>query len=160
VFQVRSGHSPVAPRTYTVEAGKSVSDFWSVISIGASQYDLFVHGPNGFARAFKGSIGLGGANLETTETYDETANAIGLSITNRSGHSVALSVLNVYSGNRTNQIVDAGASVTLGWPLAQSFGWYEFVITVDDDPGFETRIAGHLETGQSSFSDPLMGGLI
>jgi len=160
VFQVRAGHSPVAPRTYTVEAGKSLSDFWSVVSVGASEYDLSVYGASGFMRAFKGSIGLGGVNVETQTIYDAAGNAITLSITNRSASTIVLNILNAYSRSRTRQTVDAGKSVALKWLLAQTFGWYDFVITVDTDPLFEDRFAGHVETGQNSFSDPLMGGQV
>jgi phospholipase C len=160
VFQVRAGESPVAPRTYTVEGGKSLSDFWSVVSIGASEYDLSVYGPNGFLRAFKGSIGIGGASLETRATYSEIANAIQLAITNRSGFVVSVTVNDMYTGDRSSQLVANGGTLTLQSALAETFGWYDFVITVDNDPVFENRFAGHLENGQNSFSDPLMGGLI
>jgi phospholipase C len=160
VFQVRAGHSPVAPRTYTVEAGKSVSDAWAVVGAGASTYDLSIYGPNGFMRAFKGSIGLGGANLETQAAYDAAAHAITLTITNRSGHTVSVTISNAYSGDRSSQLLDAGQSLVLRWDVAPTYGWYEFVITVDHDPVFEQRFAGHVEDGHDSFSDPLMGGLI
>jgi phospholipase C len=33
------------------------------------------------------------------------------------------------------------------------------VITVDGDNSFEYRIAGHIENGKDSYSDPIMGGL-
>jgi phospholipase C len=34
------------------------------------------------------------------------------------------------------------------------------VITVAEDSGFEYTLAGHLENGGDSMSDPLMGGLL
>ena len=160
VFQVRAGHSPAAPRTYTVEGGKSLSDFWSVVSTGATGYDLSVYGPNGFLRAFKGTIGLGGASLETRATYDEISNAIQLAITNRSGHVVSVTVDNIYTHERNSQLVSNGGTLIVQRALAETFGWYDFVITVDSDPVFQNRFAGHLENGQNSFSDPLMGGLV
>jgi phospholipase C len=160
VFQVRLGHSANAPRTYTVGAGKTLSDSWGVISVGTSEFDLSVHGPNGFLRTFKGSVGQGGANVETRDTYDVAADAISLALTNRSDHPVALTIRNLYSGAVTHLSLTAGASATRQWPLSQWFGWYDLVITVDGEPQFENRLAGHLETGQSSFSDPLMGGLV
>jgi len=159
VFQVRAGGSPVAPRTYTVGAGHSLSDAWAVVSTGAATYDLSVHGPNGFMRGFKGSIGVGGANVETRVAYDEAANAITLTITNRSGDSVSITISNRYAGDRTSQRLNAAESLGLRWDVARTFGWYELVITVDDDGVFEQRFAGHLENGHDSFSDPLMGGL-
>jgi phospholipase C len=50
VFQVRSADAAQAPRTYTVESGKQLTDSWDF----TSGYDLSVHGPNGFFRRFKG----------------------------------------------------------------------------------------------------------
>jgi phospholipase C len=44
--------------------------------------------------------------------------------------------------------------------VTRSGGWYELVITVDGDSHFEYRFAGHLENGDDSISDPLMGGLV
>lgn len=35
-----------------------------------------------------------------------------------------------------------------------------FEMTVLEDDAFEYCLAGHLETGKDSFSDPLMGGLV
>jgi phospholipase C len=46
VFQVRSGNSADTVRAYTVERGKHLTGTWKF----ASQYDLSVYGPNGFAR--------------------------------------------------------------------------------------------------------------
>jgi phospholipase C len=33
-------------------------------------------------------------------------------------------------------------------------------ISVESDSHFEARFAGHMENGQDSISDPLMGGLV
>jgi phospholipase C len=33
-------------------------------------------------------------------------------------------------------------------------------VTVDVDPTFGYRLAGHVETGRDSFSDPALGGLV
>jgi phospholipase C len=57
-------------------------------------------------------------------------------------------------------VVDTNKSVTLRWVLTPTSEWYDFLITVQNEAGFENRFAGHLENGQNSFSDPLMGGLI
>jgi hypothetical protein len=37
------------------------------------------------------------------------------------------------------------------------YGWYDLVITVEGDPGFEYHFAGHVETGEDSISDPAIG---
>jgi phospholipase C len=46
------------------------------------------------------------------------------------------------------------------WSCSKLFGWYDVVVTVIEDPSFSYRLAGHVETGRDSFSDPAMGGII
>ena len=44
--------------------------------------------------------------------------------------------------------------------LDQFYGWYDLIVTVAEDPTFKYRLAGHVETGRDSFSDPAIGGLV
>jgi phospholipase C len=44
--------------------------------------------------------------------------------------------------------------------LSQFYGWYDLIITVAGDPNFNYRLAGHVETGADSISDPALGGLV
>jgi phospholipase C len=44
--------------------------------------------------------------------------------------------------------------------LNQFHGWYDLIVTVTGDPTFKYRLAGHVETGKDSFSDPALGGLV
>ena len=44
--------------------------------------------------------------------------------------------------------------------LNRFYGWYDLVVKVSEDPTFECRLAGHVETGDDSFSDPALGGLV
>ena len=44
--------------------------------------------------------------------------------------------------------------------LEQFHGWYDLIVTVAGDPSFKYRLAGHVETGHDSFSDPALGGLV
>jgi hypothetical protein len=39
-------------------------------------------------------------------------------------------------------------------------GWYDLIVTVAGDSTFKYRLAGHVETGKDSFSDPALGGLV
>jgi len=45
----------------------------------------------------------------------------------------------------------------LYWNLRSTGHWYDFVITCDSDSSFYRRVAGHVETGRASVSDPGMG---
>jgi len=46
------------------------------------------------------------------------------------------------------------------WSLGRFGGWYDLTITVAADEAFRCQLAGHVETGADSFSDPLMGTLV
>jgi phospholipase C len=161
VFQVRSGDPTVLPRTYTVEPHKSLSGSWTV----QLAYDLTVYGPNGWMRAFKGSVADGATLIGVQSSVDKgNFGAVTLKLTNRTqgGTSEAINaqVLDAYTGQRTPVTLKSNAESVEHFPLEQFFGWYDLVVTADGDPSFEVRLAGHVETGRDSFSDPAMGGLV
>ena len=37
--------------------------------------------------------------------------------------------------------------------------WYDFAVTIDGDAGFSRRVAGRIENGLPSVSDPAMGSV-
>jgi phospholipase C len=159
VFQVRSGNSQNGPWTYTVGPHDHVSDSWAFGANGQTDYDLSVYGPNGFLRAFKGSLADDGrANLKVKTKYEPNQGNIVLEIHNAGAAPASLQILDAYSKARTAQSLAAGRTVNLRFALDGSFGWYDLTIQVDSDPGFQQRFAGHLETGNDSVSDPGLGG--
>ncbi len=82
-FQVRSGNTPDGPWTYTVEAGKSLSNSWAVAPGNQGRYDLSVYGPNGFLRTFRGTASPEAqANLDIDCSYDTHDYKLVLEITN------------------------------------------------------------------------------
>ena len=146
VFQVRS---PVlAPRTYTVGAGKSLSDTWP-----GGAYDLAVHGPNGFYRHFRGTAV---SRLEVTASYGR--DALSLTITNRGARAASLTVTDAYAKQAAVVTVGAGESLLHTSALDEWHGWYDITVSAGND--FTYQYAGHLENGTDSISDPLMGGLV
>jgi phospholipase C len=54
-------------------------------------------------------------------------------------------------------VVQAGETVDIPWPLAASAHWYDFTLTSDHDKRWTRRLAGHVETGLPSTSDPAYG---
>jgi phospholipase C len=152
VFQVRSADAAQAPRTYTVEPGKRLSDSWDF----GSGYDLEVHGPNGFFRHFKGG---GGVRVDVVGRYDERGDLV-LEVTNRGEQRVNVAVANRYGGSVTALALKPGDARTERWSLTRTRGWYDLTLTVRGDTRFEVRYAGHVENGEDSISDPGMGGLV
>lgn len=51
-----------------------------------------------------------------------------------------------------------GATVSNTWTLAGSKGRHDLSLTLVDHPGWLRRLAGRLETGRDSVSDPAMFG--
>ena len=160
VFQVRSGNGTDMPRTYTVEPHKHLTDSWSVAAIGASKYDLSVYGPNGFYRAFKGNVSGHHANLDVRAFYDEESHSIALTISNRASQIARVGVFNRYTSKSTTLVLSPGESESKSWSLTRTRGWYDLAITVEEDAQFQYHFAGHLENGEDSISDPIMGGLV
>jgi phospholipase C len=157
VYHVRSGNTHNGPWTYTVQPGAEISDTWN-LAAAQSAYDLSVYGPNGFLRTFKGSTsGQGKAHLDVKSSYDDGP-GITLEIVNR-GTDCQLSILDAYTKDQTSHHVETGEELTKHWNLKTSHGWYDFVIEVSTDSTFQRHIAGHIETGEDSWTDPAIGAV-
>ena len=144
VFHVRPRSGD--PKTFTVEAGKSIEEPWPQGS------DFAVHGPNGFFRSFRGNGKLGVA-LD----YDERGSVLGLTLTNLGSQTMQVNLVDGYTNRTSRQTVRARASETATISLRNAGGWYDVRITVDGAKGFEVHYAGHVENGAASISDPLLG---
>ena len=164
VFQVRSGNPADVVRNYTVEPGKNLADTWTE----TSSYDLSVYGPNGFVRYFNGSFGSGAAVLDVRSDLGSgngwgshgDSGSIALTITNLAAKAADVTVLDAYTGCSMTELLDPNDNSQSEFSLEQFFGWYDLIITVSGDPTFQYRLAGHVENGRDSFSDPAMGGLV
>jgi len=157
VFQVRSGNPADPVRAYTVERGKQLTGTWNF----ASRYDLGVYGPNGFARYFKGTIGKFSANLDVRTQYDKDDHgATRLRITNVGTSKATVVVHDAYTGDTDLHLIWPGQTFETQQRCDRFFGWYDLILKVTEDPTFEWRLAGHVETGRDSYSDPVLSGLV
>jgi phospholipase C len=158
VFHVRSGNPADPVCWYTVEPGKTLTGSWNV----ARTYDLSVYGPNGFVRFFNGSIGGSVAALDVAATYGSEGGrpSIHLKIKNAAAQAAQVAVFDAYTGNVNTRNLQGRATLSDKLTLEQFYGWYDFIVTVGGDPSFEYRLAGHVETGEDSFTDPALGGLV
>jgi len=142
------------PRRYTVESGQQLADAWEA-SGSEREYDLWVLGPNGFHRLFRGSVATTG--LEVTVRLDAVSRKLLLTLVNRSAAAVPFTVTaGAYRADGPwDHAMAAQSQRELAWGLTDAEGWYDF--TVRAPGGFTRRVAGHLETGLPSISDPAMG---
>jgi phospholipase C len=156
-FHVRSGLGTDGPWSYTVEAGKELADTWNVAA-NKGKYDLSVYGPNGFFRSFAGNLSnRGGANLAIGCSYEDKGLGLTLTITNAGSAACVTKVTDAYTGQSMVRVIAPGKSASADWQLKGTSGWYDLTVSVDADHGFQRRLAGHLETGKASITDPFIG---
>jgi phospholipase C len=148
-FYVTSANRADGPWTYTVEAGKKLSDTWDTTGT-QNAYDFSVFGPNGFLRRFKGRT----AGPEVTARHDGDRGDLRLDLTN-SGHSdCRLTITDAYGGRSATYTVRPGRHVVHSADLRHNHSWYDLSVVSDTDSTFLRRFAGHVETGRASASDP------
>jgi phospholipase C len=142
------------PRRYTVAPGKPLTGIWPLHD---GRYDLWLLGPNGFHRQFAGVTD--GAGYEARMALvAEGAQRMQLQLLNTGAAPIELQLRpGAYTESmRPGRIeIRAGESRALHWPLAPTGGWYDIWLQA---PGQTRRLAGRVESGAASISDPAMGG--
>jgi phospholipase C len=157
VYQVYAADGQSGPWTYTVAPDTELADLWNLTSNGQTDYHLSVFGPNAFLRVFKGSIAPGKADITSNIVYDTRSNGVTLGIHNRTRTELEGSVFDDYRRKALEFRLPPNGEQSEFFLLERSYGWYDFKITTPSDPSFQHRLAGHLETGRDSMSDPAIG---
>lgn len=153
-------HLDRIPRRYVVEAGKTLDDSWSVAD-DDGRYDLWVLGPNGYHRAFAGRIVSANAALPEVRACYEPCDLplLDLSLRNDGKQACVFTVraLAYRNDGPWQRSVAAGASADISFALDGSGQWYDFEVSVDTDDSYRRRLAGRIETGKDTITDPAMG---
>ena len=147
--------------SYALTAGDKLEDSWQLSNFDGGQYHLQVHGPNGFFREFKGGSKDPQVAVSCGYPYGAGQKPTGqllLKLVNNSKAAVNVELTdNSYKTRTRTLLLEAGASKEVLLDLGKSFGWYDHSVKLRDNPQFEQRFAGRVETGKTSFTDPLMG---
>jgi phospholipase C len=158
-FLVYSGNAVDLPRSYTVEAGKDLSDELTLAPGGS--FDFSVFGPNGFLRRFVGkadAAGNQGVAVQIADGYDVANGNLQLRLTNPDKQPCVFKVDSAYNSPISGELGVRGSDVSVVMiDLRNSSGWYDLTVTVNSDKNALWRIAGHVETGRDSVSDPALG---
>lgn len=146
-----------APKHYTVEAGKSLSD--DLPATPSGNYAWTVYGPNGFVRMMKGVISPSGSSdtvlLGVEAHYDSRKGVLLVEVRNQSAKALSVRLTDVAYGNPEQAIALAPASAHLfTWQVKDSGYWYDTTLFVAEYPDYIRRFAGHIETGRASCTDP------
>lgn len=168
VFHVYDNlHLDRRPRRYTVEAGGSLSGAWPTVDDGG-RYDLWLLGPNGFHRSVAGRVELEPGDdgpvaisdpavlVEVSASARPRQRVLRIRIENNGSEPAVVSLTpNAYQLDDNREVhVQPGSSMTEEWDLRPDGGWYDLTATVAELPGFERRIAGRVENGERTTSDP------
>ncbi|MEV4757810.1 phosphocholine-specific phospholipase C [Micromonospora sp. NPDC049559] len=155
VFHTRArtpGAADLTAKMFTVEAGRQLRATFPVPATGG--YDVEVHGPNGFYRRF--AAGTRTAGPEVSLRRAGQGDAVQVVVVN-GGHPVEVTVVDAYGhGRPTTRRLRSGERIE--YPVARdTHGWYDVRVTSGGDAGFVRALAGHVENGRSSVSDPALG---
>jgi phospholipase C len=142
VFHVTSSS---APRDYTVGAFESITGSWPA----PAGEDIRVHGPNGFYRELTGE----GPDIRTASAGVQLL----LAVTNSATTAAQLTLTSAYDDRQSHVTIRPGSTVTVPAPSAFGTGWYDVSVTSAGNPQYLRRLAGHVENGSPSVSDPLLG---
>ena len=152
----------LGPWAYTVAAGQSLSHSPDAVAPGQDLYDLTLLGPNGFLRGFRGAPSRA-ASAPHMDARDDAANlSIVLVLANRGPAPQVVAVRpGAYPpGPERRHVLQPGAAIEDRWRLDASNGWYDLTLMIEGDEVFQRRLAGHVETGRPSTSDPAFGGAL
>ncbi|GAA4882939.1 phosphocholine-specific phospholipase C [Kitasatospora terrestris] len=158
------------PWQYTLDPGQKnpdgtpYNDYFNCGSgYGGGKYDLGVTGPNRFLRRFRGDVTKPGGKTVVTSYFAKEAGtgktAIWFTFTNNGSSPVTFTVTsNHYRSGSWTYTVAAGSH----WDannkgdyfnnVAYANGWYDYTITLAEDPSWSQRFVGHIETGQASIT--------
>ncbi|RDS82913.1 phospholipase C, phosphocholine-specific [Dyella monticola] len=150
-FHVRANGTSSGPWYYTVEAGKSLSAAWPL----QDAYALQVYGPNGFVRGFKGNAHSRKTMLRISSRCER--GRLVLTLANEGREYCNIMLENLYNGESISYVLQPGEHAERPWSLGDSYGWYDLVVRSDAEAGYVQRLAGHVETGEPSVTDPAIG---
>ena len=148
--------------TYAVRSGDTLHEEFPLALFGDGRYEIEVHGPNGFYRAFMGDAKTSAPQVTASyERYGSTLTGdVQVMLHNPDHKSLTITLKdNSYKTATVNKTIKAGAEASITLPLKHSHGWYDFTVKAEGSSA-ESRFAGRVETGHSSFTDPLMGAVV
>ncbi|MEV6583391.1 phosphocholine-specific phospholipase C [Streptomyces sp. NPDC051582] len=143
------------PWQYTVNPNGTATDYFNIGSgYGNGKYDLTITGPNRFQRRFKGNTATGTGRYARVRSYfapQRDPIALWFQMRNDGPAAATFTITsnNYRTGNWT-YTVGAGQAVDDFFnQLSYGNGWYDFTVTVSNDPHWSQRFIGHIETGQA-----------
>ncbi len=136
-------HDGMVAATYAVQSGTSVTKSIPLAQFPGGAYDIEVHAPNGFHRAFRGTPNSPKLTVSCRPTHGNLELHL-------QGTDIRITD-NAY-GTPPQTLNSSSHPIVLD--LSKQHGWYD--LTIQSGDTIQT-LAGHIETGKPSFTDPQMG---
>jgi phospholipase C len=163
-FNVYLRHLSAAPgmqaATYAVKAGDTLKPSFPLALFDGGRYEVEVMAPNGFYRRFLGTAEDRPVKLTTsleTSGGQPTGN-LQLTLYNPAKSPLKVTISdNSYKAAPITRIVAGGGSVSITVSLASSHNWYDLSVIAEHSTA-SVQLAGRVETGAPTSTDPLMGG--
>jgi phospholipase C len=147
-LQARSNTIKGAPFSYTVGAGRTMHP----VVAASGRFDVSFHGPNGFFRRFAGTTKERLLEVHAARKGDELV----LTLRNHSGEALRAHIEDAYAHDRTVRVRRGGSKkVRIG--LRATHGLYDVLVTAKGHPKFKRALAGRIDSGGASISDPQLG---
>jgi phospholipase C len=145
---VRGATTP--PLRYTVGSGDNLEE---TIPVPAGAFELGVYGPNGFFRGFKHTDAPNVApGISVAAVAEEETGTMVFEIHNTTPELITVVMSdNAYGHAARHRVLGPNETYRERWDLTSDHHWYDLTVTAC---GFAWRVAGHVETGKPSFSDP------
>ncbi|WP_127167274.1 phosphocholine-specific phospholipase C [Xanthomonas euvesicatoria] len=142
------------PRRYTVGNDAIVDGTWTTYD---ARYDLWLLGPNGFHRHYRGDLDAAPLLAEIAQDADD-AQVLCLTLRNPGDRPLQVTLepgAYTQAQPRERITIAAGSEHHERWSAAPTGGWYDLWLV---QGGARQRLAGRVETGKPGISDPALGG--
>ncbi|MUN41102.1 phosphocholine-specific phospholipase C [Actinomadura litoris] len=146
-YLVTSANRTDGPWSYTVHNRRTLTETWST----GGAYEFSVFGPNGFLRRYSGE----GAGPEVSVHH--SGGSLHLVLVNNGRTSRRLTVSDGYNDRSVSYSIRPGGRAVHRVPLRRTGSWYDVSVTCSGDASFLRRLAGHVEDGRPSTTDPGIG---
>jgi phospholipase C len=145
--------------TYTVKAGDTLRPAIALDQFKDGNFEIEVLAPNGFYRRFTGTAHEPPAAVVTAlqQRNGNPTSSLELHLHNPSRTTQNLAIAdNSYGAAAITKALRPGATETVTIPLESSHQWYDLTIQVAGGKAL-AHLAGRIETGSATQTDPLMG---
>jgi phospholipase C len=149
--------------TYSVKAGDTLKPMFPLAAFRDDHYEIEVMAPNGFYRRFAGAPHEHPVLVLTSleQAQGKPTGNLQLQLHNPAASPLTVTIAdNSYKAAPLTKTIAANSSATVVVPLTSSHNWYDLTLTAGARGNASVQLAGRVETGAPTSTDPLMGAAV